>query len=106
MAVKDETVRAWSTQEGVPSDEEFFAALTGTDGRFDLEEGQFWDFKDAWPFSLSDDYFFGISRLICAFANMSGGVIVFGVHDKLRTGGHNKVEINFDKFRQALSGLI
>lgn len=73
---------------------------------FDDAEGIQWDFKDQWPFSLSDEYFGGIARLICAFSNCHGGVIVFGVHDKKRTGGHNKVLINLDRFNLAVRQLL
>src|SRR6185312_5552338 len=54
------------------------------------QEGPVWDFKREWPFSYSDDYFAGIARLICAFANSYGGIIVFGVHDELRTADTTK----------------
>src|SRR5262249_51443444 len=65
-------------------------------------EGPTWDFKQEWPFSYSDDYFGGIARLICAFANTYGGLIIFGVHDQSRTGGHNGVIPNMDRLQKAL----
>src|SRR6185312_2469808 len=61
------------------------------------QEGPVWDFKREWPFSYSDDYFAGIARLICAFANSYGGIIVFGVHDELRTAGLRRTSGNYDR---------
>ncbi len=57
-----------------------------------------WDYKKEFPFSFSDNYCGGILRLICAFYNTYGGIIIFGVHDEKRTFGHNKVKINIEKF--------
>ncbi|MES0132249.1 AAA family ATPase [Mesorhizobium sp. M0029] len=102
----EKSIRKWLTDEDMPEAESFYSALTTEGKAFTSEEGQYWDFKDQWPFSLSDEYFAGIARLICAFGNGLGGVIVFGVHDKKRDGGHNKVLINFDKFQQALGQLL
>jgi hypothetical protein len=74
-------------------------------GTFIAAEGETWDFKESWPFSYSDSYFHGICRLICAFANTAGGVIIFGVHDRTRRGGHNKVNPNLDRLTQAFRQL-
>ena len=68
--------------------------------------GQYWDFKREWPFSYSDNYFAGIARLICAFSNTHGGLIIFGVHDENRSGGHNKVAPNLDRMEKALEQLL
>jgi hypothetical protein len=73
---------------------------------YSAQEGSRWDFKRDWPFSYSDVYFGGIARLICAFANTHGGIIIFGVHDELRTGGHNKVTPNMDRLQHALKQLL
>lgn len=81
-------------------------ALLESTGRYVSQEGANWDFKQVWPFSYSDDYFAGIAQLICAFANTHGGIIVFGVHDKYRTGGHNRVSPNLDRLQQALGTLL
>jgi predicted HTH transcriptional regulator len=75
-------------------------------GKFLSQEGSVWDFKREWPFSYSDDYFRGIARLICAFSNSNGGLIVFGVHDEHRTAGHNRVSPNMDRLQQALRQLL
>ncbi len=74
--------------------------------KYSIQEGLYWDFKREWPFSYSDEYFAGIARLICAFSNTQGGVIIFGVHDDSREGGHNKVNPNTDRLQQALDQLL
>lgn len=99
-------IAKWVEDGSLPGDSELYAALTTAGGQFVDAEGDQWDFKAEWPFSLSDSYFAGIARLICAFANSSGGIIVFGVHDKKRTGGHNKVNVNLDRFYQAINQLL
>ncbi|WP_191254328.1 RNA-binding domain-containing protein [Kordiimonas sediminis] len=80
--------------------------LTDENGIFVEEECLFFDYKADFPFSRSDDYFGGILRLICALHNTHGGVIVFGVHDTLRTGGHNKVIINIESFNAVLADRL
>jgi energy-coupling factor transporter ATP-binding protein EcfA2 len=74
--------------------------------RFTSQEGQYWDFKGEWPFSYSDNYFGGIARIICAFANSGGGLIIFGVHDERRLPGSNKVVPNVDRLQKALDQLL
>ncbi|MDX0427369.1 AAA family ATPase [Sinorhizobium medicae] len=101
-----QNVAAWCATGSLPESGELYATFLKEDGLFDDAEGGQWDFKEAWPFSLSDDYFGGIARLVCAFANSHGGVIVFGVHDKKRTGGHNKVKWNIDRFNSAIQQLL
>jgi energy-coupling factor transporter ATP-binding protein EcfA2 len=75
--------------------------LTEADGLFISSEGPNWDFKESWPHSYSDSYFHGLCRLVCAFSNTSGGLIVFGVNDATRRGGKNRVQPNLDRFLQA-----
>jgi DNA polymerase III delta prime subunit len=82
------------------------SSLLQADGTFVPQEGPIWDFKREWPFSYSDDYFAGIARLVCAFANAYGGIIIFGVHDEIRTAGHNKVSPNMDRLQQALDQIL
>lgn len=102
MPTLSDRIRDWSETLSPPSNEDFYVAFTSEDGLFLSEEGRNWDFKDRWPFSLSDEYFGGIVRLLCAFANSGGGVVIFGVHDIKRTGGYNKTSINMDRFSQAV----
>src|ERR1700722_2947155 len=80
--------------------------LTESDGKFISQEGNTWDFKREWPFSYSDGYFAAIGRLVCAFGNSNGGIIIFGVHDQERTGGHNHVNPNLDKLQLSLKQLL
>lgn len=80
--------------------------ITEADGTFISSEGPNWDFKGSWPHSYSDSYFHGLCRLICAFANTQGGVIVFGVSDLERKGGQNRIKPNLDRFLQAFQQLV
>jgi len=70
--------------------------------RFHEQESTLLDYKASFPFSLSDDYFGGILRLICAFYNTYGGIILFGVHDNTRGPGHNKVKINIERLNNVI----
>lgn len=91
----------------LPTDKNELLALLIEDGfKYVSQEGAIWDFKRDWPFSYSDDYFAAIARLISAFANTHGGIIIFGVHDELRTPGHNKVSPNLDRLHQSLQQLL
>lgn len=99
-------IQGWCTTGEFPEEDEFFHSFTTDNGLFRQDEGTCWDFKDEWPFSLSDEYFGALARLVCAFSNTFGGFIIFGVHDARRDGGHNKVKVNFDKFQTALSQII
>lgn len=85
--------------------DEILPLLTNEDGTFLNQEGTLWDFKETWPFEYSDSYFGGISRLICAFANTEGGLIIFGVNDKSRRGGMTKITPNLDKLEMAFRQL-
>ena len=104
MSDADADILRWCV-ENPPDTEQVYNVLCRSDGKFRDDEGPYWDFKQEFPFSMSDDYFAGIARSLFAFSNTFGGVLIFGVHDKLRIGGHNKVTINFDKFRKALQQL-
>jgi hypothetical protein len=98
-------IRAWCEAGRLPESDEFFRQFTTDQGKFLDDEGLVWDFKDQWPFSHSDNYWGGIARLICAFANTLGGVLIIGVHDKHRNGGHNSVTVNVDRLNQAFTQL-
>lgn len=90
----------------LPTDaDDILPLITNEDGTFLNQEGTLWDFKETWPFSYSDEYFGGLCRLICAFANTEGGLIVFGVNDKTRRGGMTKVTPNLDKMEIAFQQL-
>lgn len=102
----EEQIFRWCKREVDPDADSVYEVFCEPTNLFRLDEGSAWDFKATWPFSLSDDYFAAIARAICAFSNSRGGALVFGVHDKYRTGGHNKVTVNFDRFSQALKQLV
>ena len=105
MQSRNAVIARWCLANDLPDDAEFRSAFIDTDGKFPADEGDLWDFKAEWPFSHSNAYWGGISRLICAFSNTSGGVIVFGVDDTKRTGGHNSVSINIDRLLQSFHQL-
>lgn len=70
---------------------------------FPIQESLHWDYKDRFPDKLNDDYFGGILRLICAFNNTYGGIIIFGVHDKQRTPGHNKQKVDIERLNAVVA---
>ena len=98
-------IATWCKDGCLPDQSAIYSVLTDENDNFISLEGPTWDFKFEWPFSMSDGYFGGIARLVCAFANSLGGIIVFGVHDTKRTGGHNKVIVNIDRFLKAFQQL-
>lgn len=98
-------IESWCVRGILPEQDTFHSALTEETGAFTEVEGQHWDFKEQWPFSYSDSYFGGICRLICGFSNSAGGIIIFGVNDKTRAGGKNKVRPNIDKLILAFEQL-
>lgn len=101
-----ENIKELVDSGALPTDDSVIAELlTNADGTYLFQEGDCWDFKGVWPFSYSDDYFYGLARLVCAFANTDGGLIVFGVDDQTRKGGRTKTFPNVDKFELALSQL-
>lgn len=101
-----ERVQTYIDRREFPDNEQLLAMFCDGGSLFIEQEDYNWDFKDQWPYSYSDEYFLAISRLIAAFANRSGGFIIFGVHDQKRTGGHNKVKTNTDKLRQTIVSLM
>ena len=105
MASILESVQGWIGKSELPSDHEFFEVFAPTGKMFVSDEDTLWDFKETWPHSYSDKYFGGIARTICAFSNTYGGIIIFGVHDTKRTGGHNRVFVNTDKLKSSINQL-
>lgn len=81
-----------------PSSEDFFKFFRSESNKFIDDEGYYWDFKDEFPFSFSNDYFYGLCRLICAFYNTYGGLIIFGVDDETKLPVKTKVRPNTDRF--------
>ena len=70
------------------------------------EECVLWDYKRDCIHSFTDDYFGSIVRLICALHNTYGGIIIFGVHDKKRTIGHNKVSLDVETLNSRLREIF
>jgi len=70
--------------------------------RFYDQESTHCDYKAQFPYSFTVDYFGGILRLISAFYNTFGGIIIFGVHDNTRDPGHNKVKINIERLNNVI----
>ena len=103
---KEHEIRVWCVQGALPPEEAFLKVFRDENGRYISAEGEFWDFKREWPASYSDEYFGGLARLVCAFANTQGGVIIFGVDDQTRKGGQNNNDVDLDRFLQALEQLI
>lgn len=94
-------------QAVLPSDSQtLLQFLTDEDGIFVSREGASWDFKAGWPGSYSDSYFHGLCRLICAFANTNGGLIIFGVDDASRTAQNQRIVADLDRFSQAFKQLV
>lgn len=103
---KEQKIKSWCVSGGLPTAEEFRHVFIDENDHFISAEGEFWDFKREWPASHSSDYFGGIARLACAFANSQGGVIIFGVDDQTRKGGQNVNEVDLDRFLQAFEQLV
>lgn len=85
---------------------EMLSYLHDDDGHFYVDEGLLHDYKAEYPFSNSDGYFSGVLKLICAFHNSYGGVIVFGVHDTERTAGRNKVRVDSERINRKLREVL
>lgn len=88
------------------TESQFFDAFIQSDGTFLNQETELYDFKREWPFSYSDSYFLGLAKLISAFANSSGGLVIFGVDDETRQAISTKVSVNVDRLEQALSNIL
>ncbi|MBG6164855.1 KaiC/GvpD/RAD55 family RecA-like ATPase [Labrenzia sp. EL_195] len=88
------------------SDEDFFSTLLVGERSFINHEGDFWDFKESWPFSYSDGYFQSLVKLVVSFANNMGGLIIFNVADSEKIFKQSKVHPNPDRFMTACHDLI
>ena len=104
MESASQFVRHIISSRRLPSDgQPFLEEFASIDKkRLELQEGSLWDYKKDFPFSRSDDYFGGIVRLICAFHNTYGGLIIFGVDDKSRQITGNPIKINIEAFNSVL----
>lgn len=103
----DEVVSRILRTGSYPDDAEwFFSSFRGEDGVFLNRENHLWDFKESWPFSYSDDYFYSIIRHIVGFANTSGGLLIFGVNDESRLAVESKIRPNLDKLKRSLIDLL
>jgi len=69
---------------------------------FVVQESDLWDYKAEWPFSYSDDYCGGIIRLIQAFHNSFGGLIIFGINDESKKHSKTKINANIEKLNALL----
>ena len=85
--------------------EHFVSSLRGADGLFRAQEDDLFDYKIEYPHSVSDSYFAGICRIIFGMHNSYGGILVLGVHDEKRTGGHNKKIVNIERLNTRLREL-
>jgi Putative DNA-binding domain/NB-ARC domain len=88
------------------NDEWFLSHFIQDDGTFLSSEGENWDFKEEWPFSYSDAYFQHLMKLVLAFTNTSGGLIIFGVNDETRRVVKRGVRVNVDKFISSGKNII
>ena len=85
--------------------EDFVSSLRDTDGIFRAQEDDLFDYKREFPHSISDDYFAGICRIVFGMHNSFGGILLLGVHDEKRTGGHNKKIVNIERLNTRLREL-
>ena len=95
-----------SARNVAATDSELLDLLSGPDGRFVAYEGENWDFKEAWPDSMSSPYGRHILKCIAAFANNSGGLLVFGVKDESRQTVPNMKAPDVDHLLLAVSQAL
>lgn len=89
----------------LPSDftELFEANWDGTAARFTAQETYILDYKETLPDRYADGYGAGIVRLALAFHNSYGGVIVFGVKDRVLTVTGVDSPFDVEPFNRVLS---
>jgi hypothetical protein len=85
--------------------ERFVSSIRDAAGLFHAQEDDLFDYKREYPHSISDSYFAGICRIVFGLHNSFGGILVLGVHDEKRTGGHNKVIVNVERLNTRLREL-
>ena len=104
METASELVSTYISNRQLPDDLSTFLEEFASTDRTSLEtqESTLWDYKKEYPFSLSDDYFGGIVRLICGFYNTFGGLLIFGVDDTTRKITGNSVNINIERLNTVL----
>ena len=104
METASELISTYVSNRQLPDDISiFFEVFSSTDRTsLDTQEGALWDYKKEYPFSLSNDYFGGVVRLICAFHNTFGGLLIFGVDDTTRKITGNSVNINIERLNTVL----
>ncbi len=88
------------------SDKEIFSAILIGKHKFIEHEGEIWDFKESWPTALNDEYFDSLCKLICAFANNMGGLIIFNVVDEDKTFRKSSSNPNSDRFLNAVKDKL
>lgn len=77
-------------------------SLSDENGLFIADEGPLHDYKAQYPESHSGEHFKGILRLICAFHNTYGGLILFGIGDEDRLAGKNQRRPDTEKINRIL----
>ena len=73
---------------------------------FVVQESLHWDYKDTFPRKLTSDFGTGIVRLICAFHNTYGGLIIFGVDDETKRPIGNSQRLDVERFNAFLRGCL
>ena len=100
----------------LPSSNEFLGNFFhDEEGNFYADENSYFDYKEQFPFSQSDEYFQKIYTLICAFHNTFGGLIIFGVNDGIdrktksptkRKAGKNLIPLDEGKINKRISETL
>lgn len=95
------------TDDRVPlSSDEFFDGFLIDEATFVKHEGELWDYKEEWPSSLSDNYFYSLSKLVASFANNLGGLIIFNIRDYDKKYCQSEKKPNPDRFITACKNLM
>ncbi len=103
--VQDQALKLIESPNNYLAADHFLSCLQGEDGLFRAQEDDLFDYKREFPHSNTDAYFAAICRLIFAFYNTFGGIVVLGVDDGTRTAGHNKKIVNIERLNTRLREL-